>query len=96
MFGAEMKPLMDAAKKFAADTINDQIEDAEAEIAAYQRKIKRLKAKRTFFDKFVKEMSKPPKPFKFRPPTKAERKRIEKLRRQMVPSHVMVPPAVGM
>ena len=95
MFG-EMKPLLDAASKFAADTINDQIEDAELEIAAWQRKIKRLKAKRVFFDKFMKEMAKPPKPFKMRKPTKAERKRIEKFRREMIPSAVMVPPAVGM
>ena len=94
MFG-DMKPLLDAAQKFVANAIGDQIEDAEMEIAAQQRKIKRLKSKRAFFEKFTKEMAKPPKPFKMRKPTKAERKQLEKLRRQFVPSAVMVPPAVG-
>ena len=73
MFG-ELKPLMDAAQKFLAETINDQIEDCQTAIATQQRKIKRLKAKRAFFDKFAKEMAKPPKPFVPIKLTKAQRK----------------------
>jgi hypothetical protein len=63
MFG-ELKPLLDAARKFVADTINDQIEDAEMKISTLQRKIKRLKAQRTLSDQFLKEIAKPPKPFR--------------------------------
>jgi len=96
MFGNELKPLMDAAQRFVADAVSEQIQNAEMEIASLQRKVKRLKARRVFFDKVIKEMSKPPKPFKFRKPTKAERKRLEKMRRNLIPSAVMVPPAIGM
>jgi len=60
----QLKPLLDAAKKFVADAIADRIEDAEQTIVREQRRIKRLKAQRTLSEKFLTEMAKPPKPFK--------------------------------
>ena len=90
MFG-EMKSLMDAAQKFVADTISDQIEQAELEISAQQRKIKRLKAQRDLFSKIAKELAKPPKPLRMPKLTKAQRKKLEKLRRRVVPTARMAP-----
>lgn len=91
----DLKPLIDAAQKFVGDTINDQIEQARLEISAQQKKIKRLKAQRALMARFAKELTKPPKPFYAQKLTKAQRKRLEKLRRQAVPTAVMAP-AVGM
>jgi hypothetical protein len=95
MFGTEMKPLMDAARKFVADTIDDQMEQAELEIAAQHRKIKRLKQQRALFEKAAAELAKPPKAFKISKLTKKQRKELERIRRLAVPTAVM-PPAVGM
>jgi peptidoglycan hydrolase CwlO-like protein len=63
MFG-EMKPLMDAARSMLMESIETQIEDARAEIAVQQRKVKRLQAQMVYLEKVIKELSKPPKPFK--------------------------------
>ena len=75
MFGSDMKALMEAAQKFANDAVTSQIEDCRAKIAAEQRKLKRLQAQKKFFYAVMKELAKPPKPFK--PPKMTAKQRRE-------------------
>jgi len=91
MFGQELKPLMDAAQKMLRDTISDQVDQARLEIAAQQRKIKRLNMQAALLSKVFKKLAEPPPTFKPAKLTKAQRKRLEKVRQQMIPTAAFAP-----
>jgi hypothetical protein len=64
MFGTEMKPLFGALEQMLSDQLEDRISDALNEIESLQRKVTRLRRQKVAISKVLKEMQKPPKPFK--------------------------------